>query len=190
MTTDRWTLTLASLLDQPLPPLPELPGRAHRTADRPLRAAFRPARVQAPGAGANGSPANLDADDCYQPAAVNESNVGSVSAEVAVGARRCADCEHSGCRRTCTQLVGSGLQNWTDIEVSALARRAARSSLLGCPDDKGRAVLLLHRDWQGDDRTLCVECFYANSGWRCAKREALLLDQLQFCPAFEERCHE
>ena len=79
----------------------------------------------------------------------------------------------------------AGLPAWTEAEVNAFETRVARIAWLGYPDAKGRAERLLHRDRDADDRRLCVECAHAGPGWRCAKREAFLLDQLQRCPMFE-----
>ena len=79
----------------------------------------------------------------------------------------------------------AGLPAWTEAEVKAFETRVARITWLGYPDAKGRAERLLHRDRDADDRRLCVECAHAGPGWRCAKREAFLLDQLQRCPMFE-----
>ena len=81
----------------------------------------------------------------------------------------------------------AGLPAWTDAEIVAFDKRVARSTWLGYPDAKGRAEKLLHRDRDGDDRRLCVECLHAGPGYRCAKREAFLLDQLQRCPKFQEK---
>ena len=81
----------------------------------------------------------------------------------------------------------AGLPAWTDGEIVGFEKRVARSTWLGYPDAKGRAERLLHRDRDSDDRRLCVECVHAGPGWRCAKREAFLLDQLQRCPMFKEK---
>jgi hypothetical protein len=81
----------------------------------------------------------------------------------------------------------AGLPAWTDAEIVTFEKRVARSTWLGYPDAKGRAEMLLHRDRDGDDRRLCVECLHAGSGWRCARRGGFLLDQLQRCPMFKER---
>lgn len=81
----------------------------------------------------------------------------------------------------------AGLRAWTDAEIVSYERRVARSTWLGYPDAKGRAERLLHRDRDADDRRLCVECSHAGPGWRCATREAFLLDQLQRCPRFKEK---
>ena len=81
----------------------------------------------------------------------------------------------------------AGLPTWTDAEIAMFDKRVARSTWLGYPDAKGRAERLMHRDREGDDRRLCVECSHAGSGYSCAKREAFLLDQLQRCPMFKER---
>ena len=81
----------------------------------------------------------------------------------------------------------AGLPAWTDVEIATFDKRVARSTWLGYPDAKGRAERLLHRDRDGDDRTLCVECLQAGPGYRCAKREAFLADQLQRCPKFQEK---
>lgn len=81
----------------------------------------------------------------------------------------------------------AGLPTWTDAEVAMFDKRVARSTWLGYLDVKGRAERLLHRDREGDDRRLCVECLHAGPGYRCVKREAFLLDQLQRCPMFKEK---
>ena len=81
----------------------------------------------------------------------------------------------------------AGLPTWTDAEIAMFDKRVARSTWLGYPDAKGRAERLLHRDRDSDDRRLCVECSHAGPGYRCAKREAFLLDQLQRCPMFKEK---
>lgn len=81
----------------------------------------------------------------------------------------------------------AGLQAWTDGEIVAFDKRVARSTWLGYPNAEGRAERLLHRDRDTDDRRLCVECQHAGPGWRCAMREAFMLDQLQRCPKFKEK---
>lgn len=81
----------------------------------------------------------------------------------------------------------AGLPAWTDAEIVTFEQRVARSTWLGYPDAKGRAERLLHRDRDTDDRRLCVECQHAGPGYRCARREAFLLDQLQRCPMFKEK---
>lgn len=80
----------------------------------------------------------------------------------------------------------AGLPAWTDVEVNAFERRIARSTWLGYSDAEGRAERLLHRDRDADTRRLCVECQHAGTGYRCARGEAFLLDQLQRCPSFKE----
>jgi hypothetical protein len=81
----------------------------------------------------------------------------------------------------------AGLPTWTDAEIVIFDKRVARSTWLGYPDAKGRAEMLLHRDRGDDHRRLCVECAHAGPGYRCAKGEAFLLDQLQRCPVFKEK---
>jgi hypothetical protein len=81
----------------------------------------------------------------------------------------------------------AGLPAWTGAEIVAFEKRVARIAWLGYGDAKGRAERLLHRDRDIDTRRLCIECQYAGSGWRCAKREAFSLDQLQRCPKFKEK---
>jgi hypothetical protein len=81
----------------------------------------------------------------------------------------------------------AGLPAWTDVEIVAFDKRVARSTWLGYPDAKGRAEMLLRRDRGGDHRRLCVECLHAGPGYRCAKRDAFLLDQLQRCLNFKEK---
>ena len=81
----------------------------------------------------------------------------------------------------------AGLPAWTDAEIASFEKRVARITWLGYGNAKGRAETLLHRDRGADDRRLCVECQHAGPGWRCAKREAFMLDQLQRCPMFKEK---
>jgi hypothetical protein len=81
----------------------------------------------------------------------------------------------------------AGLPAWTDAEIVTFEARVARSTWLGYPDAKGRAEMLLHRDRQGNHLRLCVECQHAGPGYRCANRDAFLLDQLQRCPKFKEK---
>jgi hypothetical protein len=81
----------------------------------------------------------------------------------------------------------AGLPAWTDAEIVAFEKRVARIAWLGYGDAKGRAEGLLRRDREGDDRRLCVECQHAGPGYRCAKRDAFLLDQLQRCLNFKEK---
>lgn len=81
----------------------------------------------------------------------------------------------------------AGLQPWTETEIVRFEKRVARITWLGYPGAASLAETLLHRDRDGDHRRLCVECVHAGAGWRCAKREAFLLDQLQRCPSFKER---
>jgi len=81
----------------------------------------------------------------------------------------------------------AGLPVWTDAEIVTFEHRVARSIWLGYGNAKCRAEMLLHRDRDTDDRRLCVECQHAGPAWRCAKREAFLLDQLQRCPMFKEK---
>jgi len=81
----------------------------------------------------------------------------------------------------------AGLSAWTDAEIVSFDKRVARSIWLGYPDAKGRAEKLLHRDRDADTRRLCIECLHVGPGWRCAEREAFLLDQLQRCPLFKEK---
>lgn len=80
----------------------------------------------------------------------------------------------------------AGLPKWTDAEIAAFKKRQARARWLGYGDRADRvADMLLHRDREIDDRRLCIECAHAGPGWRCAKREAFMVDQLQRCPAFK-----
>lgn len=81
----------------------------------------------------------------------------------------------------------AGLPQWTDAEIASFDKRVARSTWLGYPNAKGRAEMLLHRDRGGDHRRLCVECQHAGPGYRCAKRDAFLPDQLQRCLNFKEK---
>lgn len=81
----------------------------------------------------------------------------------------------------------AGLPAWTDAEIAAFEKRHARTCWLGYGDRADRvAVMMLHRDRDMDERRLCIECAHSGPGWRCAKREAFMVDQLQRCPAFKE----
>jgi hypothetical protein len=74
---------------------------------------------------------------------------------------------------------------WTPVEAATLQRRKARIACLGHGAIASRlAEMLVQRDRDEDDRRLCVECAHIGPGWRCARREAVLVDQLQRCPAF------
>jgi len=79
----------------------------------------------------------------------------------------------------------AGLPAWTEAEIALFERRQARITWrgYGAPN---LAETLLHRDRHHVSRGLCVECAHAGPGWRCAKREPFLLDQLQRCPGFDE----
>lgn len=46
------------------------------------------------------------------------------------------------------------------------------------------AAHLNQRDTEHDDRRLCVECKNLLNNWRCAKRGAVVADQLQRCASF------
>ena len=74
----------------------------------------------------------------------------------------------------------------TDAEKALFDKRMARTIWLGLADAEGRAERLLRRDRSGDHRRLCPECAHAKTGWRCAKGDAFLADQLQACPLFKE----
>lgn len=81
----------------------------------------------------------------------------------------------------------AGLQAWTDAEIALFAKRQSRVAWLGYGNHADRlAETLMHRDRDMDERRLCIECVHAGSGWRCAKREAFMVDQLQRCLAFKE----
>ena len=79
-----------------------------------------------------------------------------------------------------------GLPARTDAEIATFEKRQAHACWLGLGDRANRvADILLHRDRDLDDRRLCIECAHVGPGWRCVKREALMVDQLQRCPAFK-----
>ena len=81
----------------------------------------------------------------------------------------------------------AGLPAWTDTEIATFEKWQARTRWLGYGDRADRvADMLLHRDRDMDERRLCIECAHAGPGWRCAKREAFMVDRLQRCPAFKE----
>ena len=81
----------------------------------------------------------------------------------------------------------AGLPAWTDAEIATFEKRQARTRWLEYGNRADRvADMLLHRDRDTDDRRLCIECVHAGPGWRCAKREAFMVDQLQRYPTFKE----
>jgi hypothetical protein len=87
---------------------------------------------------------------------------------------------------TAAQPMQPATPAMTDAEAVLFDKRVVRSIWLGYADANGRAERLLRRDRSGDHRRLCPECNHARPGWRCAKGEAFLADQLQACPLFKE----
>lgn len=84
-----------------------------------------------------------------------------------------------------SRLAGLAGHDVSNAEVVRFDKRVSRISWLGYGDDADHlAVMLLHRDRDMDDRRLCVECSHAGPGWRCAKRDAFLVRQLQRCDNF------
>ena len=85
-----------------------------------------------------------------------------------------------------SRLAGLAAHEISNTETVRLEKRQARISWLGYGDHAEHlAKMLLHRDQDMDDRRLCVECSHAGPGWRCAKRDAFLLHQLQRCDNFK-----
>ena len=85
-----------------------------------------------------------------------------------------------------SRLAGLAAHEISNAETVRLEKRQARISWLGYGDHAEHlAEMLLHRDRDMDDRRLCVECSHAGPGWRCAKRDAFLLHQLQRCDNFK-----
>jgi hypothetical protein len=81
----------------------------------------------------------------------------------------------------------AGLQPWTDAEIATFLKRQARIVWLGyVAPSEYLAERLLHRDRDGDERRLCVECAHVRPGWRCARNAGFLLEQLQRCDHFME----
>ena len=86
-----------------------------------------------------------------------------------------------------SRLAGLAAHEISDAEIVRFEKRQARISWLGYGDDAEQlAEMLFHRDRDMDDRRLCVECCHAGPGWRCAKRDAFLVRQLQRCDNFKE----
>ena len=86
-----------------------------------------------------------------------------------------------------SRLAGLAAHEIGNAEIVRFEKRQARISSLGYGDDAEHlAEMLLHRDRDLDDRRLCVECSHAGVGWRCAKRDAFLVRQLQRCNHFKE----
>ena len=86
-----------------------------------------------------------------------------------------------------SRLAGLAVHEISNTEIVRFEKRQARISWLGYGDDAEHlAEMLLHRDRDLDDRRLCVECSHAGPGWRCAKRDAFLVRQLQRCNNFQE----
>ena len=85
-----------------------------------------------------------------------------------------------------SRLAGLAAHEISNAEIVKFEKRQARISWLGYGDHTEQlAEMLLHRDRDMDDRRLCVECSHAGPGWRCAKRDAFLLHQLQRCDNFK-----
>ena len=79
----------------------------------------------------------------------------------------------------------AGLQPWTDEEIALFLKRQARIVMLGyVGPSEYLAEMLVHRDRDGDERKLCIECAHAGPGRRCAKNAGFLLEQLQRCDQF------
>ena len=75
------------------------------------------------------------------------------------------------------------------LSVKQLARMAFRIELFqqhGWGQERAErwAGRLVARDADKDDRRLCVECKNLLNNWRCAKRGAVVADQLQRCASF------
>ena len=86
-----------------------------------------------------------------------------------------------------SRLAGLAGRRVSKSEIIRFEKRQASISWLGYGEESEHlAGMLLHRDRDMDDRRLCVECSHAGPGWRCAKRDAFLLGQLQRCDNFLE----
>lgn len=84
-----------------------------------------------------------------------------------------------------SRLAGLAGHDVLNAEVIRFDKRVSRISLLGYGDDADHlGVLLLRRDRDMDERRLCVEYIHAGPGWRCGKRDAFLVRQLQRCDNF------
>ncbi|MBG9389331.1 hypothetical protein [Caenimonas aquaedulcis] len=76
-----------------------------------------------------------------------------------------------------------GVACWDDESVATFERRLRRFEDLKLPDAEALAERLAARDFEGDDRVLCVECRHCRPR-ACAVRDAWLPRILQRCDTF------
>ena len=93
--------------------------------------------------------------------------------------------DHDPVVKPISRLAGLAGHDVLNAEVVRFDKRVSRISLLGYGDEADHlGVMLLRRDRNMDERKLCIECSHAGPGWRCAKRDAFLVRQLQRCDNF------
>ena len=93
--------------------------------------------------------------------------------------------DHDPVVKPISRLAGLACHDVLNAEVVRFDKRVSRISLLGYGDEADHlGVMLLRRDRNMDERKLCIECIHAGPGWRCAKRDAFLVRQLQRCDNF------
>ena len=93
--------------------------------------------------------------------------------------------DHDPVVKPISRLAGLAGHDVLNAEVVRFDKRVSRISLLGYGDEADHlGVMLLRRDRDMDERKLCIECSHAGPGWRCAKRDAFLVRQLQRCDNF------
>jgi hypothetical protein len=75
---------------------------------------------------------------------------------------------------------------WGDKEIARFSFRTALFQKRGLPEPEADTLAdrLYERDFERDDRRVCIECKHALSATRCARRQPVLLDILQRCHLF------
>jgi len=76
---------------------------------------------------------------------------------------------------------------WNDVQIKRFLFRAALFVRRGLTHDAAERLgdRLATRDYQRDDRRVCVECAHLQRGNTCFKRQAVLTTQLQRCDSFQ-----
>ena len=76
---------------------------------------------------------------------------------------------------------------WNDTQISRFMFRSALLSRRGLSSQDAEQLgdRLATRDYQRDDRRVCLECSHWQRGNTCFKKQPLLLMQLQRCDFFD-----
>lgn len=73
-----------------------------------------------------------------------------------------------------------------DREIARMQFRRDLLQLRGFPPAYAErwADVLHHRDWTGEDRHLCAECWHLRADWTCREHRHVVVDRLQRCESF------